>query len=127
MSAGLLSPYDFNASGFNPLKTILKESIDFDELADTPIHLFVTAINVYTGRGRVFKNADVTENVLLASACLLSLFQAVTIDGEPYWDSGYSGNPTITRWYGNANRATLSWFRSTPWSAWARHAVPGKF
>ena len=74
----------------------MKESIDFDELADTPIHLFVTATNVHTGRGRVFKNADVTEDVLLASACLPSLFQAVTIDGEPYWDGGYSCNHTIT-------------------------------
>jgi NTE family protein len=51
---------------------------------------------VHTGRGRVFRNADLTPDVLLASACLPTLFHAVEIDGEPYWDGGYSGNPTIT-------------------------------
>ena len=49
-----------------------------------------------TGRGRVFRNAAITPDVLLASACLPTLFQAIEIDGEPYWDGGYSGNPTIT-------------------------------
>ena len=34
--------------------------------------------------------------MLLASACLPAMFQAVEIDGEAYWDGGYSGNPTIT-------------------------------
>ena len=59
--------------------------------------LFITATNVRTGRGRVFKNNAVTPDVLApASACLPTMFQAVEIDGEPYWDGGYSGNPTIT-------------------------------
>ena len=61
-----------------------------------PIKLFVTATNVRTGRGRVFRNAEITPDVLLASACLPTMFQAVEIDGEAYWDGGYSGNPTIT-------------------------------
>src|SRR5205807_9853330 len=52
--------------------------------------------NVRTGQGRVFRNDDITPDVLLASACLPTLFQAVEIDGENYWDGGYSGNPTIT-------------------------------
>ena len=64
-------------------------------LADAPIKLFVTATNVRTGRGRVFRNADLTPDVLLASACLPTMFQAVEIDGEPYWDGGYSGNPSM--------------------------------
>jgi len=51
---------------------------------------------VHTGRGRVFRNGEVTPDVLLASACLPTLFQAIEIDGESYWDGGYSGNPTIT-------------------------------
>ena len=58
--------------------------------------LFITATNVRTGRGHVFKNNAVTPDVLLASACLPTMFQAAEIDGEPYWDGGYSGNPTIT-------------------------------
>jgi len=82
--------------GANPLRTILAKAIDFDKLSLCPIKLFITATNVRTGRGRVFRNADITPEVLLASACLPTMFQAVEIDGEPYWDGGYSGNPTMT-------------------------------
>ncbi|MEN4921518.1 patatin-like phospholipase family protein [Achromobacter spanius] len=96
LASRVFSPYDLHASGFNPLSDILKEAIDFDELAKAPIHLFITATNARTGRGRVFKNAEVTADVLLASACLPTMFRAVMIDGDPYWDGGYSGNPTIT-------------------------------
>ena len=65
-------------------------------MQQAPIKLFVTATNVRTGRGRVFRNSELTPDVLLASACLPTMFQAVEIDGEPYWDGGYSGNPTMT-------------------------------
>lgn len=92
----LVSPYDLNPSGYNPLKPILEESIDFAALASSPIKLFITATNVRTGRGRIFRNGEITADVLLASACLPTMFQAVEIDGEAYWDGGYSGNPTIT-------------------------------
>lgn len=96
IAARLFSPYDLNPHAFNPLRDILAECIDFTRLASSPIHLFVTATNVRTGRGRVFHNEEVTPDVLLASACLPTMFQAVEIDGEAYWDGGYSGNPTIT-------------------------------
>ncbi|HUC48942.1 MAG TPA: patatin-like phospholipase family protein [Xanthobacteraceae bacterium] len=92
----LLSPYDINPLGFNPLHTILAESIDFDRLARSPIKLFVTATNVRTGRGRIFRNGEISADVLLASACLPTLFRAIEIDGDAYWDGGYAGNPTIT-------------------------------
>jgi NTE family protein len=92
----LYSPYDLNPGGRNPLRGILSELIDFERVARAPIKLFITATNVRTGRGRVFRNAEITPEVLLASACLPTLFQAVEIDGEAYWDGGYSGNPTIT-------------------------------
>jgi NTE family protein len=90
------SPYDLNATGFNPLRGILEASVDFPRLVRAPIKLFVTATNVRTGRARIFRNADLTADALLASACLPTVFQAVEIDGEAYWDGGYSGNPTIT-------------------------------
>ena len=96
LASRLFSPYDLNPGGSNPLREILAESIDFERLAQAPIKLFVTATNVRTGRGRVFRNAEITPDVLLASACLPTMFQAIEIDGEPYWDGGYSGNPTIT-------------------------------
>ena len=92
----VLSPYDLNPLGLTPLGGILAESIDFERLVRSPIKLFVTATNVHTGRGRIFRNAEITADVLLASACLPTMFRAVEIDGEPYWDGGYAGNPTIT-------------------------------
>jgi NTE family protein len=92
----LLSPYVLNPTGFNPLRSILKESIDFKRLAGSPIKLFVTATNVRTGRGCIFRNPEITADVLLASACLPTMFRAIEIDGDAYWDGGYAGNPTIT-------------------------------
>ena len=93
--ARLVSPYSFGAGGANPLRDILTDLVDFERLASGRIKLFITCTNVRTGRGRVFRNPEMTADVLLASACLPTMFQAVYIDGEPYWDGGYSGNPTI--------------------------------
>jgi NTE family protein len=92
----LLSPYDLNPLGLNPLRDILVESIDFELLSRSPIKLFVTATKVRTGRGRIFRNGEITADVLLASACLPTMFKAIENDGEAYWDGGYAGNPTIT-------------------------------
>jgi len=92
----VVSPYNLNPFGHNPISAILNESIDFAHLSEASIKLFITATNVHTGRGRVFRNKEITPDVLLASACLPTLFQAIEIDGEPYWDGGYAGNPTIT-------------------------------
>ena len=91
-----LSPYDLNPLGLNPLRGILTQSIDFDRLVRSPIKLFITATSVRTGRGRIFRNAEITPDVLLASACLPTMFQAIEVDGDAYWDGGYAGNPTIT-------------------------------
>jgi len=96
LMARIFSPYDLNPSGLNPLSDVLAECIDFDLIDHAPIKLYVTATNVRTGRGRVFRNAELTPDVLLASACLPAMFQAVEIDGEAYWDGGFAGNPTIT-------------------------------
>jgi len=96
LASRVFSPYDLTPSGTNPLRDVLAQSVDFGEVARAQIRLFVTATNVRTGRGRVFRNAEITPDVLLASACLPTLFQAIEIEGEPYWDGGYSGNPTIT-------------------------------
>lgn len=96
LMARVLSPYDLNPFGLNPLRAILADSIDFGRLARAPIRLFITATNVRTGRGRIFRNAEITADVLLASACLPTMFQAIEIGGEPYWDGGYAGNPTLT-------------------------------
>ena len=96
LMARVFSPYDLLPLAGNPLRDILAETIDFAAIERSSIKLFVTATSVRTGRGRVFRNVEITPDVLLASACLPTLFQAIEIDGEAYWDGGYSGNPTIT-------------------------------
>src|SRR6516225_6847791 len=96
IAARVFSPYDLNPHGANPMRDILTECVDFAHLQQSPIRLFVTATNVRTGRGRLFHNDELTPDALLASACLPTLFQAIEIDGEAYWDGGYVGNPTLT-------------------------------
>jgi NTE family protein len=96
LAARLFSPYDTNPGNVNPLRDILAQSIDFARLAGSPVKVFVTATNVRTGRPRVFRNDDLTPDALLASACLPMMFQAIEIDGDAYWDGGFSGNPTIS-------------------------------
>jgi NTE family protein len=91
-----LSPYQFNPFNYNPLAAVLKESVDFDLIRyASGIKLFMCATNVRSGKVKVFRNDEVGLEVLLASACLPQLFQAVEIDGEAYWDGGYMGNPAI--------------------------------
>ena len=96
MMSRMFSPYDLNPLNAHPLRAILDETVDFACLATARLRLFITATNVRTGAGRIFRNAEITPDVLIASACLPTMFQAVEIDGEHYWDGGYVGNPTIT-------------------------------
>jgi NTE family protein len=94
--ARALSPYQLNPLGLNPLKEILKRHVDMAAVqASRRPSLFTVATSVRTGRPRVFNAGDMSMEALLASACLPYLFQAVEIDGEPYWDGGYSGNPAL--------------------------------
>jgi NTE family protein len=91
-----LSPYQFNPSNLNPLREVLQGSIDFERLRrDAATKLFIAATNVRNGKVKIFETAELSADVLLASACLPLLFQAVEVDGEHYWDGGYTGNPAI--------------------------------
>jgi NTE family protein len=92
----LFSPYQTNPLNHHPLRAILADQIDMDAVrACQALRIFVTATNVRTGRPRIFGQDDLSLDALLASACLPHLYQAVEIDGEPYWDGGYMGNPAI--------------------------------
>jgi NTE family protein len=96
MTALYLSPYQSNPLNYNPLQKILTDIVDFEALKSCDItKLFVCATNVRRGRVKVFKLEEMSIDAVLASACLPYLFQAVTIDGEDYWDGGYMGNPPI--------------------------------
>ena len=91
-----LSPYEFNPFNFNPLRDALTGVVDFAAIrGHSPIALYVSATAVRAGESRVFRTGDLTVDHILASACLPQLFQAVEIDGEPYWDGGYLANPAL--------------------------------
>ena len=95
-AARFASPYDFNPLNLNPLREVLNELVDFERVrACDKVQLFIGATNVETGRIRIFTNAELTADHVMASACLPQFFQAVTIDGVPYWDGGFTGNPAL--------------------------------
>jgi len=99
-----LSPYNFNPLNYNPLRDILNDLIDFEELhLYNKKKLFICATNVKTNRAKIFTNKEISVDAVLASACLPFLFQAVEIDGEFYWDGGYMGNPPIAPLITNTN------------------------
>jgi NTE family protein len=91
-----LSPYQLNPFDINPLRDILEEQIDFERLkADGRIKLFVAATHVNSGMLKIFRNRQLTLDAVMASACLPALHRAVEIDGEAYWDGGFTANPPM--------------------------------
>ena len=94
--SGILSPYEFNPFNVNPLRVHLEQAVDFERLrASNDLKLFIAATNVRTGRGEIFRRDILTADHAMASASLPELFQAVIINGQPYWDGGYAGNPPL--------------------------------
>jgi NTE family protein len=92
----VFSPYELNPANNNPLRDLLERTVDFVRVRETAEPaLFVCATNVLTGRLRVFERCEITSAAVMASACLPTLFQAVEVDGQFYWDGGYCGNPPI--------------------------------
>jgi NTE family protein len=90
------SPYEFNPLNLNPLRDLVDGLVDFERVRACPhLKIFVSATNVETGRVKVFERHELTADMVMASACLPFLYQAVEIDGVPYWDGGYMGNPAL--------------------------------
>lgn len=101
MASRMMSPYAYGPFYSNPLKSIA-EAFQYDKLcAHHGPRLFICATNVRTGKARVFTGQEISTDVLLASACLPTLFQAVEIDDpktgqrDAFWDGGYTGNPAL--------------------------------
>jgi len=117
-----LSPYEFNPLNINPLKELIERFVDFDAIrkAQSP-QLFISATNVQTGRLRIFSHDKISADVILASACLPLLFQAVEIDGVPYWDGGYLGNPSIFPLFSTTQTEDVLLIQINPL---VRHATP---
>lgn len=94
--ASLWSPYDFNPLGFDPLRRLLDETIDFELVrTSAPVELLIAATDVASGRARLFRRSELTIDAVLASACLPTIHHAVVIEGRAYWDGGFSANPDL--------------------------------
>lgn len=94
--AHYFSPYELNPLNINPLSGLIERFVDFDAIrSNTDLALYISTTNVHTGRLRIFANEKITADVVMASAALPFMFRAVEIDGVPYWDGGYMGNPAI--------------------------------
>jgi NTE family protein len=91
-----LSPEQLNPFDLNPLRDILDEQFDFARLRrESPVKLFIAATHANSGKLRLFRNQELSVDTLLASACLPTIHRTIVIDGEPYWDGGYSANPAV--------------------------------
>ncbi|MEZ5936883.1 MAG: patatin-like phospholipase family protein [Hyphomonadaceae bacterium] len=91
----IASPYDYNPLNINPLRELLVQLIDFEAVRASKVKTYISATNVETGRARVWNQSEIDVDHVMASACLPWLFQAVEIDGVPYWDGGFTGNPAL--------------------------------
>jgi len=91
----LASPYDLNPYNLNPLKELVVQLVDFDRVRKSKVKVFISATNVETGRAHAWDKKQLSADHVMASACLPWLFQAVEIDGVPYWDGGFTGNPAL--------------------------------
>jgi NTE family protein len=92
----VLSPYQFNPLNINPLRDALTELIDFEAIRrHGHLPLFVSATNVESGEARIFRENEISIDVVMASTCLPHLHHSVDIDGASYWDGGFAANPPI--------------------------------
>ncbi len=94
--AHYFSPNQLNPFDLNPLRDILSDQVDFEQLrAASPVKLFIAATHANSGKLRLFRLPEISVDAILASACLPMLNRTIEIDGEPYWDGGYAANPAI--------------------------------
>ena len=94
--ASHFTPAQINPLELNPLRDLLMRLVDFEAIRTrSPFKLFVAATQASTGKLRIFREHELTADILLASACLPRIHHPVDIDGEPYWDGGYSANPAV--------------------------------
>ncbi len=113
--ARFASPFQLNPLGFNPLRDLLTEVVDFERLRTrSPVRLLIAATRVRDGHPRLFREHEITLEAVLASACLPFLHRAVEIDGEAYWDGGYSANPPLRQLVVDTKAADILLVRLVP-------------
>jgi len=90
------SPTQLNPFDLNPLRTIVASQVDFEQLRSaSAIKLFIAATEVASGRLKLFRNADLSLDALLASACVPTLHRPIEIAGKAYWDGALAANPPV--------------------------------
>ncbi len=115
VASHFMSPYDFNPFNINPLRELLEREVDFDAIQKgRDIKIYLSATNVHTGKVRIFQSKEITPDVVMASACLPFLFKAVEIDGTPYWDGGYVGNPPLFPFFRNGESGDILLVQTNP-------------
>ncbi len=115
VASRFLSPYDFNPFNINPLREIVEREVNFDVVRNCKrLQIFIAATNVRTGKARIFHTEEITPDAVMASACLPFLFQAVEIDGTPYWDGGYVGNPPLYPFFRATNTDDVILVQTNP-------------
>jgi NTE family protein len=111
----MFSPYEFNPFDQNPLRDVVKELFDFELIQKTNSPgVYLAATHVYTGKVKVFDNAEVKPESMLASACLPFMHRAVEVDGEYYWDGGFIGNPVLFPLIENCETSDILLIRINP-------------
>jgi len=111
----MFSPNQLNPLNMNPLRDVLEDCVDFSCVRScNSIKLYVSATNVETGKVKVFDSRYLTSDMVMASACLPNVFQAVVIDGVPYWDGGYMGNPALFPFHTGSDCADIAVIQINP-------------
>lgn len=96
MLTRVASPYQLNPFDYNPLRKLVEEHVDFRKVRGCgDMQVFLSATNVETGHARIFNRDELDVDVVLASACLPTMHHTIEIEGQPYWDGGFMGNPPL--------------------------------
>ncbi len=110
LRSGQFDPFDLD-----PLRQALVTDIDFTALrAAASPKLLLGATRIRDGRQQIFRNQDITADVVLASTCPPLVHCAIEIDGESYWDGGYSTNPPLLSLAQESETADLLLVQVTP-------------
>lgn len=105
----------FDPLDLDPLRRVLAKHVNFDALRapDAP-KLLIAATRVRDGAARLFRNSEITTDVLLASTCPPLVHCAVDIDGDVHWDGGYAANPPLVALVQESFAADLLVVQATP-------------
>jgi NTE family protein len=92
-----LAPSDLNPLSFHPMRAPLEQLVDFEQIRSArEFPVMVCATHVLTAKRRVFTNAELSVDTILAAACRPYVHPAVEIEGEYYWDGAFTGSPAMT-------------------------------